>query len=169
MVNDEQVQVLADRIASEVLAAQLRPNNLTRYGESRSGALATAAVLAGTAIAAGGVYRRMVSHTDLLGTERLYAQTVAVDRDRAHADVHYVDQRLRLLALATDDDPEELIRGAARPLVAFVATGRPPDQRLEEVEHAYAPLREATDDGQPTGGDRGSAACLLGAWRRALS
>jgi len=167
VVNDEHVQALADRLAREVLAAQMRPNTLSRYGETRNGALAMAATLAGAAIACVGVYRR-VTHTDLFGAERLYAQTVDVDRDRAHADVYYVDQRLRLLALATDDDPEELIRSAAHVLVAFVAAGRPPDQRLDQVEGAFAPLREARDDGQPTGVIAELLPAYLGAWRRAL-
>jgi hypothetical protein len=168
VVHDEHVQALADRLAREVLAARLRPNSLTRYGETRDGVVATTAFLAGTLVATVGVYRR-VTHTDLFGTERLYAQTIDMDRDRAHADVYYVDQRLRLLALATDDDPEELIRSAAHVLVAFVAAGRPPDQRLDEVEGAFAPLREARDDGQPTGMIAELLPAYLSAWRRALS
>jgi hypothetical protein len=104
----------------------------------------------------------------VIKTERLYAQTVAVDRDRAHADVHYVAQRLSLLALATEDDPEELVRDPARVLVAFVAAGRPSDQRLDEVQTAFAPLREARDDGQPTGVLMGLLPAYLAAWRRAL-
>jgi hypothetical protein len=172
VVDDEQLKALADRLASEVLATQLRPNALIRYGEARRGALATAAVLAGTVAAVGGVFRRgvvMVSQTDVLGTERLYAQTVAVDRDRAHADVHYVDQRLRLLAIAADDDPDELVRGAAHALVAFVTAGRPPGQRLNGVEHAYTPLREAYDDRQPTERFARLLPAYLDAWRRALT
>lgn len=169
MVNDEQVQLLADGLRDYVLAVQLRPNGLTRYGEDRSGALATAAVLAGIVIGAGGFYRRMVRHTDPLGTERLYAQTAGVDLDRARADVDYIDQRLRLLALVIDDDPEELVRGAAHALVAFVTAGRPGDQRLDEVEHAYAPLGEATDDRQRWGELAELQADYLGAWRRDVS
>jgi hypothetical protein len=138
-----------------------------RRARPRTGALASAAVLAGTAIAEVGVYRR-VTHSDVIGTERLYAQTVGVDRDRAHADVYYVDKRLRLLALAIDDDLDELVRSAAPVLVAFVAAGRPPDQRLDEVEGAFAPLREAHDDGQPTGVILELLPAYLGAWRRAL-
>ena len=127
MVNDEHFQLLADRLAGEVVAGQLRPNTLTRYGESRSGgALATAAAVAGAVIAACGVYRRVVSHTDLLWTERLFAQSVAV-----------------------------------------VAAGHPPDQRLDEVEGAFAPLREARDDGQPAGVIAELLPAYLGAWQRA--
>ncbi len=107
----------------------------------------------------------MVSNTDPLAAERVYAKSLAVDRDRAHADVHYVNQRLQLLAVATDDDPE-LIRGAAQALVAFVAAGRPVHQRLDDVEQAYAPLREAADDRQPVAELLGP---YLGAWRCALS
>jgi hypothetical protein len=92
----------------------------------------------------------MVSQTDPLATERLYAQTVAVDRDRAHADVDYVGHRLRLLVMAADDDPDELVRGAAQALVAFVTASRPPGQRLNAVEHAYIPPRETYDDQQAT-------------------
>jgi hypothetical protein len=158
--------MLADRLATDVLAAQLRPNSLTRYGETRSGAFATAAVFVGMLVAGGGVMRRLSSNTDPLAAERLYAQTLGVDRDRAHADVHYVDRRLRLLDVATDDDPEELIRGAAQVLVAFVAAGRPVDQRLDEVEQAFAPLREAADDRQPVAQLRGA---YLDAWRCVLS
>ena len=84
-------------------------------------------------------------------------------------DVYYVDQRLRLLVVVTDDDPEVLIRGAAQALVAFVAAGRPAEQCLDEVEHAYAPLREATADEHPTGTTTGLLAAYLDAWRRALS
>ena len=167
MVDDEHVQVLADRIASEALAAHPRPNALIRYGERRGGLLGAAVAFPGAMIESWGVYRRVVS-TDVVKTERLYAQTVAVDRDRAHADVHYVDQRLRLLALATESDLGRLVRDAARVLVAFVAAGRPSDQRLVEVETAFAPLREARDDGQPTGVLFGLLPAYLAAWRRAL-
>jgi hypothetical protein len=177
VVDDEQLQALADRLADEVLATQPRSNALTRYGKDRCGALATAADVVGTAIATGGIIRRAISLPDSLATERLYAQTVAVDRDRAHVDVYYVGQRLRLLALATadfldvatDDDPDELVRGAAQALVAFVAAGRPPGQRLDEVEHAYTPLREATDGQQPTETVVGLLAAYLDAWLRALT
>lgn len=169
MVNDEQVQMLGYRIASDVLAAQLRPNMLTRYGDSRSGVLATIAVIAGTVAATVGLYRRAVGHGDLLETERLYAHTVAVDRDRAHADVYYVHQRLRLLALAIDDDPEELVHRAAHVLVAFVAAGRPLDQRLDGVEAAYAPLREASDDRQPAAVLAELLPAYLASWRHVLA
>jgi hypothetical protein len=166
VVDDAQLQVLAEQLATDVLAGQLRPNRLTRYGETRSSALANVAVFAGTPVAAGRVCRRIFSNTDPLGAERFYAKTVTVDRSRAHADVHYVDQRLRLLAVATDDDPEELIRGAAYALDSFVAAGRPVDQCVDEVEHAYAPLREAADDRQPVAELLGA---YLDAWRCALS
>jgi hypothetical protein len=145
VVDDEQLHVLADRIATDVLARFPRSNTLLRYGESRSGALATAAEFAGLAIALVSDFRRMIGITDPFATERLYAQTVAVDPDRAHADVHYVDQRLLFLAIRTWDVPEELVRGAAHPLVAFVAAGRPADQRFDEVEQAFAKLRDAND------------------------
>lgn len=169
LVDDEQLQALADRLANEVLATQLRPNALTRYGKDRHGAFATAVVIAGTVAAAGGVLRRMVSQTDLLATERLYAQTVAVDRDRAHADVDYVGHRLRVLAIATDDDTDELVRGAAQALVAFVTAGRPPGQRLNAVEDSYTPLREAYDDRQATERIAGLLPAYADAWRRALA
>jgi hypothetical protein len=169
VVDDEQLQMLADRLASDVLAAQVRSNALMRFGEDRRGALATAAVLAGAFAAQVALFRRVVRQTDWLGAERLYAQTVAVDRDRAHADVHYVDQRLRCLAIGTDDDSEQLVRGAAHLLVAFVMAGRPAGQRLSEVEHAYIPLREARDDQQPTGRIADLLPAYVDAWRRALT
>ena len=75
MVDDAQIQVLADRLASDVPAGQLRPNWLWRYGDARSGALATAAVFAGVLVAGGGVIRRLASNTDPLAAGRLYAQT----------------------------------------------------------------------------------------------
>ncbi len=167
MVDDEYVQVLADQIASDALAAHPPCNALIRYGERKGGLLGAAVAFPGAMIESWAVYRRVVS-TDVVKTERLYAQTVAVDRDRAHADVYYVDQRLRLLALATDDGFETLVRDAARVLVAFVAAGRPPDQRLDEVETTFAPLREARDDGQPTRVLLGLLPAYLAAWRRAL-
>lgn len=166
VVDDAQLQVLADRLGTDVLAGQLRPNRLTRYGEPRSGAFATAAVFVGELVAGVGAIRRLASNTDPLAVERLYAKTLGVDRDRANADVHYVDRRLRLLEVAADDDPEQLIRGAAQVLVAFVAAGRPVDQRLDEVERAFAPLREAADDSQPVAELVGP---YLDAWRRVLS
>jgi hypothetical protein len=177
VVDDEQLHVLADRIATDVLARLPRSNTLLRYGESRSGALATAAVFAGIAIAGVSAFRWGISITDPFATERLYAQTVAVDRDRAHSDVHYVDQRLQFLAIATCDDPEALIRGAAHPLVAFVAAGRPADQRLEEVEQAYARLCDASDarlygasdDEHSSPATTELMLGYLNAWRRALS
>jgi hypothetical protein len=86
--------------------------------------LATAVGLAGIVAAAGGMFRRAV-RTDPRETVRLYAPVVAGDRDRANADVAYVECRLRLLAAAAGDDSEELMNGAARVLVAFVADGRP--------------------------------------------
>ncbi len=86
-----------------------------------------------------------------------------------HADVHYVAQRLRLLAIAAYDDPEELVHGAAHALVTFVTAGRPADQRFDEVEHAYAPLREATDDEHAIGTIMDLQVAYLDAWRRALS
>jgi hypothetical protein len=73
------------------------------------------------------------------------------------------------LDVATDDDPDELVRGAAQALVAFVAAGWPPGQRLDEVEHAYTPLREATDGQQPTETVVCLLAACLDAWRRALT
>jgi hypothetical protein len=169
VVDDEQLQVLADRLASDVLAAQVRPNALMRYGEDRRGALATAAELAGEFAALVALVRRVVRQTDPLGAERLYAETVAVDRDQAHADVHYVDQRLRCLAIGTDDDAEQLVRGAAHVLVAFVMAGRPAGQRLREVEQAYIPLREARDDREPTGRIADLLPAYMDAWRRALT
>jgi len=59
--------------------------------------------------------------------------------------VRYVEGRLRLLVAAAGDDADELVNGAARVLVAFVADGRPADRRLNEVEVALAPLRDAVD------------------------
>jgi hypothetical protein len=167
VVDDENVQVLADQIANDALASHPRPNALIRYGERRGGVLGAAVAFTGATIATWGVYRRVV-RTDPVKTERLYAQTAAVDRDRAHADVHYVDQRLRLLALAIEDDLGTLVRDAARVLVLFVTAGRPSDQRLDEVETALTPLREARDDGQPTGVLVGLLPAYLAAWRRAL-
>jgi hypothetical protein len=177
VVNDEQLHVLADRIAADVLDRFPRSNALLRYGESRSGVLATAAEFAGIAIASVSGFRRGIAITDPFATERLYAQTVAVDPDRAHADVHYVDQRLLYLAIRTCDAPEELIRDAAHPLVAFVAAGRPADQRLDEVEQAYAKLRDANDARLhgPNDDEISSEAttelmlAYQDAWRRALS
>jgi hypothetical protein len=167
-VDDKHVQVLADRIASGALASHPRLNALIRWGDRRGGgALAVAAVLIGGVIATGGVYRR-VTHSDVSEVERLYAQTAAVDRDRAHADVHYVHQRLRLLALATADDPWRHVRDAAPVLVTFVAAGRPTDQRLDDVEAAFAPLREASDDRQPTRVVEELLPAYLAAWRNAL-
>ncbi len=105
-----------------------------------------------------------------LAAERLYAKTVAVDPVRAHTDVYYVDQRLLFLVVVTDDDPEVLIHGAPQASVrAFVAAGRPAEQCLDEVEHAYAPLREATADEHPTGTTTGLLAAYLDAWRHAVS
>ena len=171
-MDETQAQALADRIADHVLDSQLRPNPLTRYGKGRSGALAEAADLIGTAVAASGVARRLYSRrTDPLGAERLYARSVAVDRDRAHADVYYVDERLRMLAMAlvTDDEADELVRAAALVLVAFVAAGRPPDRRLAEVEDALARLREAQDGEQPGSVMEDLMPPYLAAWRRALA
>jgi hypothetical protein len=119
--------------------------------------------------AAAGIAGRLVLKTDLFETERLYAKVVAVDRDRAHDDVYYVGQRLRLLAMATDNDPDELVRGAARALVAFVTTGRPFILRLDEVEQACAPLREATEDQQAGETVAGLLPAYLDAWHRALT
>jgi hypothetical protein len=107
--------------------------------------------------------------TDPFETERRYAKVVDVDRDRAHDGVYYVGQRLRLLAMARDDDTDELVRGAARALVAFVTAGRPPILRLDEVEEAYAPLREASDDHQAAETVAGLSPAYLDAWRRALT
>lgn len=169
MVQDEQLQVVAERIASDMIAIQPRANDLMRWGDSRSGALAMAAVMTGTLFATVGVYRRVTRHSDVVGVERLYARTVGVDRDRADADVSYVNQRLQQLAvaLAMDDDLDELVTGAAGVLVAYVAAGRPAEQRLDEVEAVFGPLREASDD------KAGVVAELLpeylAAWRRALS
>jgi hypothetical protein len=84
-MEDRHLQALADRIAGEVLALQMRSNKLVRYG--RVGApVAAAALIAGGIVATGGVMRRMGSHPDPHRVERLYALTVAVDRDRARAE-----------------------------------------------------------------------------------
>src|SRR5262245_18330818 len=147
----------------------MRPNRLTRLAESRSGVVASAASFAGNLASAIGAGGRVFSTKDPVETERLYAQSVGVDRDRAHEDVFYVGQRLRLLSLAIDDEPDELVCGAARFLVAFVAAGRPPDQRLDEVEAAFAPLRAATDDRQSGQVIAALLPPYLDAWRRALS
>jgi len=146
----------------------MRPNRLTRYAESRSGVVASTASFAGNVASAIGACGRVFSTKDPVETERLYAQSLGVDRDRAHEDVFYVGQRLRLLSLAIDDEPDELVCGAARVLVAFVAAGRPPDQRLDEVEAAFAPLRAATDDGQTGQVIAELLPPYLDAWRRAL-
>jgi hypothetical protein len=169
VVEERHLQALADRIAGDVLALQLRSNKLTRYGEGHSGAVASAALMAGGIVATCGVLRRMTGHPDVLRAERLYALSVGVDRDRAHADVHYVSQRLQLLAmpLAVEQDLDELVRAAAPVLVAFVAAGRPSEQRLDEVEAVYAPLREALDDPRLEAGELLRA--YLAAWRHALS
>jgi hypothetical protein len=65
-----------------------------------------------------------------------------------------------------DDDPDELVRGAAQALVAFVTAGRPGGQRLNEVEHAYTPLRGAYDDQHATETVGGLLPAYLHAWRR---
>jgi hypothetical protein len=166
-MEERHLQALADRIAGEVLALQMRSNKLVRYGEGRSGPVAAAALIAGGIVATGGVMRRMGSHPDPHRVERLYALTVAVDRDRAHADVYYVTQRLQLLAIPLEMD-DGLVRGAAPVLVAFVAAGRQSEQRLEEVEAVYGPLREAVDDRRP-GVMEELLPAYLAAWRHTLS
>jgi len=169
VVEARHLGALADRIAGEVLAWQLRPNKLLRYGEGRSGPVAAAALITGGIVATGGVMRRIGSHPDPHKVERLYALAVAVDRDRAHADVYYVSQRLQLLAmpLAMEDDLDGLVRGAALVLVAFVAAGRQSEQRLADVEAVYGPLREAFDDRRPEVEELLPA--YLAAWRHTLS
>jgi len=170
MVQEQDLQVVADRIASGVVAMQPRLNNLMRWGDSRSGALAMAAVMTGSLIEAVALYRRVTRHSDVVGVERLYAGTVGVDRDRADADVSYVWQRLQQLAvaLAMDDDLDELVSGAARVLVAYVVAGRPAEPRLDEVEAVFGPLREARDDDQADVLAELSPE-YLAAWRRVLS
>ena len=132
--------------------------------------MAAAALIAGGIVATGGVMRRFGSHPDPHRVERLYALAVAVDRDRAHADVYYVTQRLQLLAmaLAMEDDLDGLVRGAAPFLVAFVAAGRQSEQRLDDVEAVYGPLREAFDDRRPEVVEELLPA-YLAAWRHTLS
>jgi hypothetical protein len=49
-----------------------------------------------------------------------------------------------------------------------VAAGRPTDQRLDDVEAAFAPLREASDDRQPTRVVEELLPAYLAAWRNAL-
>jgi hypothetical protein len=168
VVEERHLQALADRIAGEVRALQMRSNKLIRYGMGRSGPVAAAALIAGGIAATGGVMRRFGSHSDPHRVERLYALAVAVDRDRAHADVYYVTQRLQLLAMPLEDDLDGLVRGAAPVLVAFVAAGRQSDQRLDEVEAVYGPLREAVDDSRPEVAAELLPA-YLAAWRHTLS
>ena len=64
MVDDRELDDLAERLASQALVTQLRPNALTRYAEDRRGLIANAAEIAGTFAAAGSVYGRVVRQAD---------------------------------------------------------------------------------------------------------
>jgi hypothetical protein len=175
VADDRGLDDLAERLANQALVTQLRPNALTRYAEDRRGLIANAAGIAGTVAAAGSVYRRVVRQADPNETVRAYAAVLGVDHDRADADVSYAADRLRLLALAGPDpdaagpgsDHDTLVRDAARLLVAFVAEGRPPDGRLDDVEAAYEPLRGAVDDKRSADDDAHELlGAYLDAWRR---
>lgn len=80
MVQEQHLQVVADRMAGDVLAIQLRSNDLIRWGNSRSGALAMAAVMTGSLIAAVGVYRRMTRHDKADEVAELLADHLAAWR-----------------------------------------------------------------------------------------
>jgi hypothetical protein len=178
VVDDRELDDLAERLANQALITQLRSNALTRYAEDRRGLIANAAGLAGTFVAAGSVVRRVVGQAHPNETVRAYAAVVDVDYDRAEADVSYASHRLRLLALAEPDPEttghgiahETLIRDAARLLVAFVAEGRQPVRRLADVEAAFEPLREAIDYNQsPHNEAQELLATYLDAWHRTVT
>jgi hypothetical protein len=94
-------------------------------------------------------FRRYPQLPDQLTTRRLYEQATGVDRDRANADLALVADRLSPLVNAPDGPHgDALVLGASRRLVAWVAAGRTADERMSDVEAAFAHwVQLAEEDG----------------------
>jgi hypothetical protein len=134
-----QLDEIADRLAQQPLDIRHGCPGVLVRAQERRGPLGTVAGLVGgvwMAVSALGQYRRLPNQ---LTTRRLYEQATGVDRDRAHADLALVADRLSPLINAPDGPQgDALVLGAARRLVAWVAAGRTPGGQMSDVEAAFA-------------------------------
>jgi hypothetical protein len=139
----EQLDEVADRLAEEPLKFRRLTNNpLDAWAERRGGRVGKIVGFVG-AVTMG--IRFVVTHRPpdvrtTRATRRLYQQATGVDRDRAHADVAVVSDRLSPLVAVAPAGPrgDDLVVAASRRLVAWVAAGRPADDQMAGVEAAFA-------------------------------
>lgn len=145
-----QLDEVADRLAQQPL--DLRhccPGVLVR-AQDRRGLLGTVAGVVGGVWMAVSALRRYPRLPDQLSTRRLYEQATGVDRDQANANLALVADRLSPLVNAPDGPQGDvLVRIASRRLVAWVAAGRPDDEKMSGVEAAFAQYVRITEQDDP--------------------
>jgi len=106
-----------------------------------------------------------------------YRDVTGFGRERSEADLALVDHRLSALVAAlelgpapTPADARDLVGGAARRLVRWVAAGRPHDDALAPTLRAYDAVMDVME--APAAAEEGdleaAGAAYVGAWRATL-
>ncbi|HKE73164.1 MAG TPA: hypothetical protein VKB57_06095 [Acidimicrobiales bacterium] len=138
---------VASRLAEVTLKVRaIGQNPLVAAGERRDDFLGQAMGVLGVVVSVPSTLLGLFRTPDPMDTRRLYQRATGVGRDRANADVNVVIDRLGPLAATTDDQGgDELVRSAARRLVAWVAAGQPDDDDMAGVEAAFARWADVLD------------------------
>ncbi len=162
-----ELEAVAAIMAKPHLLGVASENHLFRYARRHDGPLGLFAGVVGGLWYATSFLRRTVQSPDAQEEARLlYQQALAVDRDRARADLQAVDDRLSPLAASDMTDRPTLIVGTARHLVSWVAADRPIDDETEPVEGAFARWCQAVQAGASLADLASALDGYVSAWAR---
>ena len=141
-----ELDTVAAIMAKPYLLLVASENRVFRYGNRHDGPIGFfAGVVGGLWYAVSFGWRTIRSPDPRDEAQALYQRALAVDRDRARADLLAVADRLSPLDARDGPDPSTLILSTARHLVRWVASDRPIDDETEAVERAFARLCEVVE------------------------